>query len=393
MEPMSYIRRTIESLLLRQIGRGKRILLLGPRQTGKTTVLENLNCDWSVSLLIPSFRQKYERDPNAFFQEVEALVETKKNPLIAVDEIQKVPPLLDSIQWFIDKRKARFILTGSSARKLRRERDANLLPGRVVTYRMDPLNLLEYAGSTLEDRLSYGTLPAIILEKNRRDRENDLRSYVETYLEEEIRSEAVTRNLPAFARFLELAASESGKIVSMRALSQNIGIAHTTVSDYYQILEDTMIVERIEPYTKSKTRKKLTRSSRYLFFDTGVCRLAAREGTSPNRERLGEWFEQWVGLELLRLIRLSEVRFRLRFWRDPDGPEVDWLLEGEKKIIPIEVKWTERPNDGDIRHLKTFMNEYPDAKKGFVVCRTDSPRKLADRIYVLPWNRLPEILS
>ena len=199
-------------------------------------------------------------------------------PLVILDEIQKVPTILDTVQDMIDAQAADFIITGSSARKLRRGVDVNLLPGRVVTFRLDPFSLRELPATDLNERLMYGSLPGIVAVKAVDDRETDLGSYVTTYLEEEVRAEAVVRNIGHFARFLELAASESGGIVNLRKLSQEIGVSHTTIGAYYQILEDCLIAERIEPLTQSKTRKKLTRSDKYLFFDLGVRRLAAGKG-------------------------------------------------------------------------------------------------------------------
>jgi predicted AAA+ superfamily ATPase len=158
-------------------------------------------------------------------------------------------------------------------------------------------------------------------------------------------------------------------------------------------LEDCLIVERIEPYTKSTTRKKLTRSPRILFFDLGVRRLAANEGRRPPRERLGDWFEQWVGLELVRMTRQRPGRCPLRFWRDPDGPEVDWVLDMEDQLVPIECKWSDAPLPKDARHLRTFLAEHPSAEKGYVVCRTPRRFSLAPRVDAVPWQDLPEIVE
>lgn len=223
------------------------------------------------------------------------------------------------------------------------------------------------------------------------DRESDLSAYVTTYLEEEIRAEASTRNLGAFARFLELAATEAGGIIKLRALASGVGVAHTTIAAYYQILEDCMVAERIEPLCTSSTRRKLTRSDKYLFFDMGVRRIAAREDRRVIPVRFGQLFEQWVGLELLRGIRSGQAAKRLRFWRDPDGPEVDWLIDDEGLYTPIEVKWTDSPGEADARHLKTFMKEYTTTGASYVVCRCPRKIKLADRTIALPWQELPSL--
>ena len=212
-----------------------------------------------------------------------------------------------------------------------------------------------------------------------------------TYLEEEVRAEAVVRNLGDFARFLELSASESGGIVNLRKLLQEIGVSHTTIGAYYQILEDCLIAERIEPLTQSKTRKKLTKSEKYLFFDLGVRRLAAHEGTRLPKETLGLLFEQFIGLELLRNARTKGHGAKIRFWRDPDGPEVDWVIDEEGAYIPLEVKWTENPTHSDIRHLEVFLSEYKSSKEGFLVCRVPRKTKLSDNVSAIPWQSIGEI--
>ena len=289
---MKYITRLQEEKIKRLINRNKSVLLLGPRQTGKTTLISCFKSDLFISLVPPEIRQRYEKSPGLLTGEVEALENkgVSKRPLVFLDEVQKVPSILDSVQDLIDRRKANFILTGSSARKLRRGSQVNLLPGRVVALRLDPLILREAPASNLEERLLFGALPGILSVAHSEERETDLESYVTTYLEEEIRAEAVVRNLGSFGRFLEYAASESGQVVNLRKLSQEIVVSHTTINSYYQILEDCLVAERIEPITRSKTRKKLTKSQKYLLFDLGVRRLAAREGRGLPRDVFGRLF-------------------------------------------------------------------------------------------------------
>lgn len=391
---MKYVYREQEQQIRRALERNKSILLLGPRQTGKTTLIQRLPADLTVSLVTPEMRLRYEKEPGILRKEIEALEPKGTNrPVVVLDEVQKVPELLNVAQDLIDRQKANFILTGSSARKLRRGHNLNLLPGRVITLRLDPFTLQESMPANLEERLLYGALPGIVAVESLQDREVDLESYVTLYLEEEIRAEALVRNLASFARFVELAASESGRTSNFRKISQEIGVAHTTIAAYYEILEDCMIAERIDPITKSMTRKKLTRSSKYLFFDLGVRRAAAREGTKPAREYWGHLFEQFVGLELVRIARLSPHNDRIFFWRDPDGPEIDWVLQIKEEFIPIEVKWSSIPNETDIRHLQTFLAEYKNAQTGYVVCQTPRKMKLADRIYALPWQNVPSLIG
>lgn len=300
---------------------------------------------------------------------------------------------MDGVQDLIDRKIATFILTGSSARKLRRGHAANLLPGRVAAFRLDPLTYQEYFEGSLEDRLLNGSLPSIVLTKNTDYQREELHSYVSTYLEEEIRAEAIVRNLGAFGKFLQLAAGESGRIINFSKLSQEVGVSVPTVSSYYEILEDCLIVERIEPITKSKKRKKLTRSQKYLFFDLGVRREAAREGTELPRETMAHLFEQWIGLELVRIARLRDSHARIRFWRDPSGPEVDWVVERNGVFVPVEVKWTDIPSLADAKNVEVFLREYETAKMGYVVCRATRSAKLSDRVTAIPWQEIEKVFK
>jgi predicted AAA+ superfamily ATPase len=394
MESMGYIKREAMVPLERALDRRKSVLLLGPRQTGKTTLLDHLKPDLRITLAQAASRQRYEKDPGTLRLEIEALsIKGARPPLVFIDEIQKVPALLDSVQDLIDRKAGQFVLSGSSARKLKRGTDTNLLPGRVVSIRLDPLTLSEDPGRSIEQRILDGDLPGIATMTSLENRETDLASYVTTYLEEEVRAEALVRQLASFSRFLELAASESGQIINLRGLSQDVGVAHTTIADYFQILLDCLIAERIEPYTRSTTRKKLTRSPKFLFFDLGVRRLAANEGRRPPKEKLGAWFEQWVGLALIRATRNKTAHHPLRFWRDPDGPEVDWLLDMNDRLTPIECKWTESPNLADVRHLSTFLNEYPQAVRGYLICRTPRRMRLGPRILAIPWQDIGEVIE
>jgi len=391
---MKYIRRFLEEKIRHAVERNKSVLLLGARQTGKTTLVNQFKSDLSISFVQPDVRQRYEKSPHLLKGEVEALGSAikGKRPLVILDEVQKIPIILDVVQDLIDRGRANFILTGSSARKLRRRAEINLLPGRIVAFRMDPFSLQEFPAHDLHARLIYGSLPGILAVGDLSDREADLQSYVTIYLEEEIRAEAVVRNLGTFARFLELAASESGGIVNLRKLSQEIGVSHTTIGAYYQILEDCLIAERVEPLTQSKTRKKLTKSDKYLFFDLGVRRLAAQEGIKLSRDTLGRIFEQFVGLELLRSAHARGQGVKIRFWRDPDGPEVDWVIDTNGVYIPIEVKLTENPTLGDIRHLEVFLSEYKSAKIGYLICQVPRRAHLSDRVIAMPWSSMGEIV-
>lgn len=386
------IKRILSEKIEQVLKRGKSILLLGPRQTGKTTLVERFAADLTITFLSQRTRLEYERNPDLLIQEVAALNKKKKMPLVVVDEIQKVPQLMDPIQLLIDKKKALFIITGSSARKLKTYADINLLPGRVISLHMDALALPEFEPDSLDDQLYFGSLPEISLIENRDDRDELLQSYVETYMEEEIRKEAHLRNLPEFYRFLELASLEAGKIVTYTQIATEIGISHTTVKSYYQILVDTLLAERLEPLTKSETRKKLIKSPKFLFFDLGVRRLSAREGYPVSPVRRGELFEQWVGLELLKLNRLFSHKAKVQFWQDPEVAEVDWILTyANGSYVPIEVKYSANPNRKEIRHLQKFLDEYHCPKGGFVICNCRNPMKLTQNVTALPWKQIASV--
>jgi predicted AAA+ superfamily ATPase len=395
MERMVLLPRVIESRLRQALRRRKSALVLGPRQTGKTTLLEQLEPDLLVNLLRPEVRQRYERAPHLLRAEVEALTGRagRRLPLVALDEVQRVPELVDVVQDLIDRRLGAFVLTGSSARKLRRGAGVNLLPGRLVPLRLDPLSLAERVPPALEEALVYGSLPGIALAEGEAAREEDLRAYTTLYLEEEVRAEALVRNLGRFSRFLQLAALEAGSISNFRGIAQDLGIAHTTVAGYYEILEDCLIAERIEPLSESRTRKRLTKSPRYLFFDLGVRRAAAEEGPRLPERALGPLFEQFVGLELLRAIRQAAADLRLRFWRDPGGPEVDWIVVAGDRWLPVEVKWSDAPGERDVRHLRTFLAEYPQAREAIVVCRTPRRFKIDANITAVPWQGIPDLVA
>lgn len=394
IERVVHINRLLTPLIQKRLDRGKSILFLGMRQIGKTTLLQHIKSDLYLSFIQPQIRLRYEKDPSQLTNEIEAIAEiTKSTPLIILDEVQKVPIIMDIAQDVIDRRIAKLILTGSSARKLKRGENINLLPGRVIPLYLDPFTYEEISTHQpdINDLLLYGSLPEIFLTKDNSEKNELLDAYVSIYLEEEVRAEAIVRNLANFARFLELAASESGFTVNYQKLSQEIGVAHTTIAAYYQILEDCLITYRIEPFTKSKTRKKLAKTHKYVFVDLGIRRIAAGEGEHLPRAYMGHLFEQFVGLELIRNSHLLTKRTKIRYWRDPDGPEIDWLIDHPEILIPIEVKWTDRPTMNDAKHLMTFLQEYPNAKRAYIVCRIPRNQKLSEHIYAIPWQNIKEL--
>jgi predicted AAA+ superfamily ATPase len=394
---MTYIIRLIEKNILQTLERGKSVLLLGPRQTGKTTMIKHaFRPDISYSFAKASIRQRYEQNPALLESElIEQLKVYPRPPLICIDEVQKIPRIMDIAQHLIDDKLAQFILTGSSARKLRQGHEVNLLPGRVVSLNMTPLLYSEIAAiaPTLEDILLYGTLPGIILDPDNAAKEVDLLSYVETYLEQEIRKEAVVRNIGSFARFLQIAAGESGKQLNFTRLSQDIGVADTTIANYYQILEDCLIVLRVDPIIDSQTKRRLIKSPKYLFFDLGIRRACANEGVGLQHRVMADLFEHYVGNELIYQSQLNHPHVKVKYWRDAAGPEIDYVLEISHQFIPIEVKWSDKPRLVDARHLIKFMQEYSTAKMSYIVCRTPQTYKLAENVTVIPWQEMNKVFE
>ncbi len=359
-------------------------------------IKEAIRPDINYSFAKANIRQRYEQSPALFESElIEQFKAYPRPPLVCIDEVQKIPRVMDIAQHLIDDKMAQFILTGSSARKLKHNREVNLLPGRVVSLNMTPLLYSEMTTitETLEDILLYGTLPGIVLDLNDASREEDLLSYVSTYLEQEIRAEAVVRNIGHFSRFLQVAAGESGKQLNFTRLSQDIGVSDTTIANYYQVLEDCLIVLRIDPIIDGQTKRRLIKSPKYLFFDLGIRRACANEGVVLQQRAMAELFEHYIGNELIYQSQLHYPQAKIKYWRDAAGPEIDYVIECAQQFIPIEVKWSDKPRLVDARHLIKFMQEYPKVRMSYIVCRTPKRYKLADNVTVMPWQDLYQVFE
>lgn len=389
----NFIQRSLISKITNSLKRGKSILLLGARQTGKTTLVQTIKYDRYINLMNPELRLRYENRNTNLIQEIKALsIKLNTKPIIIIDEIQKVPPITDSVQILIDENIASFILTGSSARKIK-----NLLPGRVIKYELHSLTIQElqtYSSDLhLKNLLLNGSLPGIITVNKPENIEEELTSYVALHLEEEIRKEALVRNLSAFSDFLRLACIESGNIINFRNISQEVGVAHTTISEYYRILKDCMIITEFLPLVKTNSRRILTKSSKYALFDLGVRRVGAKESFNRDVKHLSFLFEQFIGLELKKIIDLEQQKINVLFWRDHNGPEIDFVLEKQGIYTPVEVKWTKNPTEKDIKHIITFQKEYPVSKYGYIVCQTPYPMQLSDKIIAISWKNLNDIFQ
>ncbi len=404
-----YYNRWLEKKLKSNLSKNKVRLIFGARQTGKTMLLNELmpeNKTKIYNLQDSRLRRRFEKDPSLFSGELQALDKKIKN--IFVDEIQKVPALLDEIQYIYDLDKTRFqiFLTGSSARKLRKS-TANLLPGRCHLYNLFPVSLIEerksdisiikkekrllnpFSEKSLEWKLLYGNLPGVRNESSEAAMET-LDAYVTNYIEEEIRKEAVVKNISAFEIFLQLAAIENGKQINLSKLSRESGIPVSTLKNYYQVLVDTFVGYWM-PGFRSSARKRVLTTPRFYFFDIGVRNAVAelKLNESILNELGGNLFESLVGLELLQKARYYGRGFNVSFWRTVSGAEVDFIFETPKENFPTEVKWTKFPKEKHAKNVEKFINLYPEkSNKGFVVCRTPEPVKISENVTAIPYNFL-----
>ncbi|MCA8975610.1 MAG: ATP-binding protein [Planctomycetes bacterium] len=392
-------------------------ILFGARQTGKSTLLRAVLPRETVAIDLsePGVRSRYLGDTSAFTSECRAMSKRRGATTVFVDEAQNVPAIFDAVQHLYDhdRRRWRFVLCGSSSRKLRKS-GTNLLPGRSILHRLFPLTTVErpaapapvtaehaiarlrwrsapselFPAADLETRLAFGELPGIAAAPER-DRGSLLRSYAIAHLEEEIRREALVKDWAAFLRFLHLAARESGQIVNYAAISRESGVSQPTVKSYYQLLED-MFVGFFVPSWSGSARKSVLSTPRFFVFDVGVRHGAANVPVSRTTVQAapGPIFEQWVGIEIWKRLRYRG-RGTLHYMRTKDGAEIDFIVAEAGGVTPIEVKWTERPTSADCRHLRRFLDENRGtARRGVVVCRCPRPMQLDDRITAIPWSCL-----
>lgn len=350
------------------------LFLFGPRQTGKSTLLRSTFPDGRyVDLLEADTYRQLSAYPETLRQSL-----TAKDRLIIIDEIQKLPGLLDEVQAVIDRDKTRrFILTGSSARKLKRG-GANLLAGRAWIARLHPLVVPELGGrADLLRRLSYGSLPAIY--DSARPLE-DLKAYVGSYLQEEIRAEGLARSIESFSRFLDAAGMSNGELVNFTKVGSDCGIPPRTVRDHFQILEDTLVAYLLPPFRDTAKRKPVAASKLY-FFDVGVANVLLRRGPVAARsESFGRALEHQVFLELRAHLDYMRLDIPLSFWRTHEGHEVDFVIGG---AVAIEVKGTGRVADRDLKSIRALAGEVRLRKK-LVVCTEPMRRKTSDGIEIIP---------
>ena len=372
--------RIVRRLLSLDLPAGRSAFLWGPRKVGKTHwIHEHLAGEGTT------FLDLLETDTFAEYASRPALLRERwKGGLTVIDEVQKLPALLDEVHWLIERKKAAFVMTGSSARKVRRGH-ANLLGGRAWRFEMGPLSASEVEGFDLEHALVSGLLPPHFLSSHP---ERDLRAYVADYLKEEIAAEAHLRDVPAFAEFLRVAALTSSELLNYTNVGREAGVSAKVVRNYFEILEDTMLGARLAPWKRARDRRMI-QTAKFYFFDVGVANHLARRKPVLGSSDFGKSFEHWVLMELLNYRRYRAPDLDVRFWRTSTGLEVDFVL-GEMDAA-IEVKGSARVHEGDLGGLRALRSSHP-VKHGLVVSLEKEPRRLEGGIEVLPWRVFVERL-
>jgi predicted AAA+ superfamily ATPase len=369
-----------ERVLGRQLMReGKRsVLVLGPRQVGKTTLLASLKPDLALNLASPAAFRDYATHPERLEHELRGAAPNVRTVLI--DEVQRVPALLDLVQVFLDEhpRRFRFLLSGSSARKLKRGQ-ANLLPGRVHVHYLYPLLACELGQQFDVDRvLAHGTLPGIYSEPDTATRESDLRSDADTYLREEVHAEALVRNIGGYGRLLELVAASSGKILNLNSLCGDAGLSYETARRYVDVLEDTLVVFRV-PAWSGADRKSLVSHPKLFLFDLGVRNaLLRRPLDRPLDDERGFLLEHLIAYEIQRRLGSSLPRAVLYYYRTRHGSEVDFLLEVDRELWAIEVKAGRRIDRRALKGFESLSERAQRLKRRIVVFLGPRKQRIED---------------
>ena len=358
----------------------KSIFLLGPRQTGKSTLLRQR---YPSARYVDLLEADTFRELSMFPETLRGRL-TEQDRLVIIDEVQKLPILLDEVQLLIDRNKdLRFILTGSSARKLRRGH-ANLLGGRAFFMNLHPLTSSELGYDRLMDRINWGSMPGIIDSPMPK---HDLDAYVGTYLREEIQAESLTRSVENFSRVLNFASHFNARQINYTKVGNDAQVSPRTVKDYFQIFTDTLIARVLPPFQATRKRKAVA-TEKFYFFDLGVARNLARIGEiSAGSTLFGDALEHLVFLELLAYHDYSLRDFEINYWRSQSQMEVDFVIGGE---IAIEVKGTARVNSSDLKGIKALQEEIPLRKK-MVVCM-ERERRVLDDVEILPLDLFFDLL-
>jgi predicted AAA+ superfamily ATPase len=356
--------------------------LWGPRKVGKTTLLkQQFPHAHFVDLLQSDLKTSLLLRPSLLREDVVA----NRYELVVVDEVQKVPALLDEVHWCLENTKSRFILCGSSARKLKHGA-ANLLGGRAWRFELFPLTTSELKEYLLERILNHGLIPLHYAEA---EPERSLRSYVLDYIEQEIHTEALTRNVPAFSKFLEAVAVSHGRLINYSNIARDCGVASKTVREYFQILEDTLLGHTLEPWRRKKHRR-LIETAKFYLFDVGVVRaLSGMRLIQDGTEEFGRAFEHFLIEEIRAWMSYKERFFPLTYWRTSTGLEVD-LIIGDLQLA-IEFKASHKVDERNLKGLRALMEDQK-VRQAVIVSQDPTIRKLEGGITVYPWQKFCERL-
>jgi predicted AAA+ superfamily ATPase len=354
--------------------------LWGPRKTGKTTYLKSAFPESSYfDFLDTDLVLEFSKRPALLRERILALDPGALRRPIILDEVQKVPAILDEVHWLVENKGLRFILCGSSARKLKRGK-ANLLGGRAWRYEMFPFVSAELKRLDLLQALNRGLIPSHYATDQY---QKSLSGYVRDYLKEEVFDEGLTRNVPAFARFFDAMGFSHGELINFANIARDSGVDAKTVREYYQILVDTLLGRFVEPFKKHPSRQIITRAPKFYLFDVGVAgQIVKRRIDEERGEAFGRALEHFIFMELAAHASYRELHYDIRFWRTKSGQEVDFVLgDGE---IAVEVKGSARLDNKGLRSIAAFADEYAP-KNAIVVCNEREERRV-DKIRVMPWR-------
>lgn len=332
------------------------LFLFGPRGTGKSWWVRQAFPDATyVDLLEARLYNDLLAEPGR----IESLIPEGRSPTVIIDEIQKIPALLDEVHRLIEGRHVRFVMTGSSARKLRR-RGVNLLAGRARTRFLHPLTVRELGSDfDLSRSLRFGHLPSACTEE---DPSEYLESYVRTYLREEVQQEGLTRNLAAFARFLEAASFAQGSVLNVTSVARDAAVERRVVQGYFDVAEDLLISVRVPAFTR-RAKRRVKSHPKFYFFDVGVFRTLRPKGPLDRPEEIeGSSLETLVFQELRAMNEYLGLGYSIHYWQSATGHEVDLVLYGERGIRALEVKRAGRLRSEDLRGLQAFLDDYPMAR-------------------------------
>lgn len=353
--------------------------LWGPRKTGKSTYLKTKFPKSPVyDFLLTDLFVEFSKRPSLLREQLLAKSAGELQQPIILDEVQKVPEILDEVHWLIENKGLRFILCGSSARKLKRGQ-SNLLGGRAWRYEMFPLVTPELERVDLLRALNHGMVPVHYLQD---DYKRSLKAYVRDYLKEEVFHEGLTRNLPAFSRFFDAMGYSHGELVNYSNIARDCGVDSKTVKEYFQILVDTLLGRFVLPFKKRPARQVIGKAPKFYLFDVGIAGAISNRRVSQEKgESFGKALEHFIFMEIAAYNSLRELDFDINFWRTKSGLEVDFVLGGE---VAIEVKGTSRVDNTDLRSLNAFVTEY-SPRSAIVVCNEKAER-IYDKIKIMPWR-------